>query len=95
MGDACDAARRGVRSNPCKFVLDVIMQACMKTGEEGLAIQLDKNMVPPFDDEKSEIRFLEWIVEMFQKRTTWPVGKWVSTVLEESLIKATEVFLLE
>ena len=67
-----------MRSNPCKFVLDAIM-ACVDTdGEGGLM--------------GSEARFLGWIVETFRQRTSWPVGKWASAVMEESLAKATDAY---
>lgn len=41
---------------------------------------------------RSEGRFLGWIVETFKQRTSWPVGKWASAVMEESLAKAVDAY---
>lgn len=87
MGEAVEAAKGGVRSNPCKFVLDAIM-ACVETGDP---LMLGEDFAPPKDPSRSEIHFLEWIVESFKVRTSWPVGKWVAAVMEEALTKAVDV----
>ncbi|KAE9582191.1 hypothetical protein CGMCC3_g1836 [Colletotrichum fructicola] len=82
------------RSNPSRFVLDAIM-ACVGTGGDDDAenaaaalAMLDR----PVDLARSEVRFLEWIVANFTKRTTWPVGSWVAAVMHESLAKAREAY---
>jgi hypothetical protein len=36
----------------------------------------------------SEVLFLGWIVKTFRQRMSWPVGKWASAVMEESLATA-------
>ncbi|KXH27599.1 elongation factor 1-gamma [Colletotrichum salicis] len=83
------------RSNPSRFVLDAIMACVGNAGDDvvdnaaaALAMLDDR----PIDLARSEVRFLEWIVANFNKRTTWPVGKWVATVMEESLSKAREAY---
>lgn len=94
MGMGLGSSTNG-RSNPSRFVLDAIM-ACVVNVEDDdvqnaaatLAMLDDR----PVDLARSEIRFLEWIVANFNKRTTWPVGKWVATVMEESLAKAREAY---
>ncbi|GKT50501.1 uncharacterized protein ColSpa_10682 [Colletotrichum spaethianum] len=83
------------RSNPSRFVLDAIM-ACVVNVEdddvENAAAALAMLDDRPVDLARSEVRFLEWIVANFNKRTTWPVGKWVAAVMEESLSKAREAY---
>ncbi|KAF9874277.1 early growth response protein 1 (egr-1) [Colletotrichum karsti] len=83
------------RSNPSRFVLDAIM-ACVGTGGDDDAenaaaalAMLDR----PVDLARSEVRFLEWIVANFNKRTTWPVGSWVAAVMHESLAKARDAYV--
>ncbi len=87
MGEAGNAAKIGLRSNPSKFVLDGIM-ACVDLSEDDL---LDPNLAHR-DIARSEMEFLGWIVQSFKKRDSWPVGEWISAVMEESLTKATEAF---
>lgn len=89
MCNAGESAERGGRLNPCKFVLDGIM-ACVDNGQNDLMLE---QQIPAIrDTARTEMQFLEWIVESFKKRTSWPVGDWVSTVMEESLAKATEAY---
>ncbi|KAF6816906.1 early growth response protein 1 (egr-1) [Colletotrichum plurivorum] len=85
------------RSNPSRFVLDAIM-ACVGTGTDvdaenaaAALVMLDER---PVDLARSEVRFLEWIVANFTKRTTWPVGSWVAAVMQESLAKAREAYAM-
>lgn len=85
------------RSNPSRFVLDAIM-SCVGTGADDDAenaaaalVMLDER---PVDLARSEVRFLEWIVANFTKRTTWPVGSWVAAVMQESLAKAREAYAM-
>ncbi|OBR16507.1 Early growth response protein 1 (Egr-1) [Colletotrichum higginsianum IMI 349063] len=83
------------RSNPSRFVLDAIMACVDSVGDddvENAAAALAMLDGGPVDLARSEVRFLEWIVANFNKRTTWPVGKWVATVMEESLSKAREAY---
>ena len=89
MGEAGDAAKRGQRSNPCKFVLDAIM-ASVDTGQDDM--MLDQEFPPPRDTAGAEVQYLEWIVESFKKRISWPAGEWISAVMEESLGKAKVVY---
>jgi len=89
MGEAGDAAKRGQRSNPSKFVLDAIM-ASLDTGEDD--IMTNQEFPPPRDTARSEIQYLEWIVQSFKRRASWPTGEWISAVMEESLDKAKAVF---
>ncbi|KAH8678955.1 fungal-specific transcription factor domain-containing protein [Tricladium varicosporioides] len=85
MCNAGESTERGGRLNPCKFVLDGIM-SCVDNGQDSL--MLDRQITGVRDTARTEVQFLEWIVESFKKRTSWPVGDWVSTVMEESLAKA-------
>lgn len=91
MGEAAEAAKLawGTRSNPCKFVLDAIM-ACVDTGEDTL--MLGQGFGQPKEIMRSEVYFLEWIVESFKKRSSWPVGKWVTAVMEERVATAAEAY---
>lgn len=89
MGQAGDTTNHGVRSNPCKFVLDAIM-ACVDTSGDDM--MLDNAIAPPRDIARAEVQFLEWIVESFKKRSSWPAGEWISAVMEESMAKAIEAY---
>lgn len=85
MTEACDAAKRGTRSNPCKFVLDAIM-TCVGDDLNGLDVNGNSG-VEEIGIEKTEARYLEWIVGTFRKRGSWPAGEWIAAVMEESLGK--------
>lgn len=91
MGEAHESNKRGARTNPCKFVLDAIM-ACVDDQGDPLMLDTGFSNPPPDRTMRSEIVFLAWVIEVFKKRTSWPVGKWVAAVMEESLSKATAVF---
>ncbi|GKT82237.1 early growth response protein 1 Egr-1 [Colletotrichum tofieldiae] len=83
------------RSNPSRFVLDAIMACVINVGDDDVdnaAASLAMLDDRPVEVARSEVRFLEWIVANFNKRTTWPVGKWVAAVMEESLLKAREAY---
>ncbi|GJC77240.1 respiration factor 2 [Colletotrichum liriopes] len=83
------------RSNPSRFVLDAIMACVINVGDDDVdnaAASLAMLDDRPVEVARSEVRFLEWIVANFNKRTTWPVGKWVAAVMEESLSKAREAY---
>lgn len=89
MGEAGNAVKMGLRSNPCKFVLDGIM-ACVDLAEDDL--MLDGNLTQIRNTGRTEMEFLGWIVQSFKKRDSWPVGEWISAVMDESLAKATEAY---
>lgn len=47
-------------------------------------------------DPKSEILFLEWVVDLFKAREeTWPVGRWIVTTMKEGIMQASEAFALD
>lgn len=88
MSEAGNVAKMGLRSNPCKFVIDGIM-ACVDSVENDMMLEGSMQIRDP---ERSEVDFLGWIVQSFKKRDSWPVGEWISTVTEESLVKAMEAY---
>ncbi|KAL3418515.1 elongation factor 1-gamma [Phlyctema vagabunda] len=90
MVEAADAVKRGVRSDPCKFVLDAIM-SCTDANTDALLLD-QTDLMMPRETARSEVAFLEWIVETFNKRSSWPVGKWITAVMEERLALAKEVY---
>lgn len=63
--------------------------ACVESDIDALALaSVDhtntvRNSSPP-GLEGSEVRFLEWVIKIFQARHAWPVGEWIAAVMEDS-----------
>lgn len=96
MADAKESTKRisdGIaRSNPSKFVLDAIM-ACVESDLDPLALTGGDltgatSNTSPAGLEGSEVRFLEWVIKIFQARNSWPVGEWIAAVMQDSLESA-------
>ncbi|RDW64797.1 hypothetical protein BP6252_10448 [Coleophoma cylindrospora] len=114
MSEAHEAANRGTTSNPCKFVLDIIMafvhleqdaimcnEALYGTAvheqEAGLHATNNPSTITNLgqtvsDTMASEVQFLEWVIDVFKQRKSWPVGNWIAAVMDESLEKARVVY---
>jgi hypothetical protein len=65
---------------------------CLDDQGDPLMLDVGFTNQPTDKTTRSEIVFLEWVIEVFRRLTSWPVGKWVAAVLEESLAKAVKAF---
>lgn len=64
--------------------------ACVESDLDPLALtsgdltSTASNTDPP-GLEGSEVRFLGWVIKIFQARNSWPVGEWIAAVMQDSL----------